>query len=283
MGIEIVDLVKIAREKGRREAMTRIRYLAILSERPEEVAQFYTRFLRLEELGRSAEGDISLTEGFYNITLLKRRSSLGEPRMEVGLHHIGLEVESLQEVEARYRAFNPRGVVVREPGGLHFGELRIYDPECNPVSLSEKGFGVGKEERRLPRLGHIAFNALDPEGLLLFYAQVLGLRELKSSEVRRKQGRLNRFAGDGFTNLAIHPFYNDREGHVARFGVNHIGFLVRDLQGIMGELSSVVPVAARPADRPYAEFRFPDPEGNGVDLTQRKGYEVDVDKWDRVA
>ncbi len=262
--------------------MARIRYLAILSEKPEEMARFYTRFLKMDELGRSAEGDISLTDGFYNFTLLKRRASLGEPRMEVGLHHVGLEVENLREVEARYRAFHPRGVVVREPDGLHFGELRVYDPECNPVSLSEAGFGVKGEERRLPRMGHVAFNALDPEGILEFYTRVLGLRELRSSHTRRKQGRLNRFAGDGFTNLAIHPFYNDREGHVARFGVNHIGFLVADLQKIMEDLSSAVPVAARPDDRPYAEFRFPDPEGNGVDLSQTKGWEVDIDKWEQI-
>ena len=263
--------------------MARIRYLAVLSEKPEELAKFYVRYLQLKELGCSAEGDISLTDGFYNITFLRRRPALGEPKMEVGLHHIGLEVDSLREVEARYRAVNPRGVVVPEPGGLHYGELRLYDPECNPVSLSERSFGLREEKRRLPYLGHVAFNALDPDGILGFYTQVFGLREVRSSHTRRKQGRLNRFAGDGFTNLAIHPFYNDREGHVARFGVNHIGFLVGDLKATMDDLSSVVPVAARPDDRPYAEFRFPDPEGNGVDLSQTKGWEVDWDKWEQVA
>jgi len=49
------------------------------------------------------------------------------------------------------------------------------------------------------------------------------------------------------------------------------------------DLSRVVSVKARPADRPYAEFRFRDPEANALDLTQTKGWEVDVDKWERAA
>lgn len=260
--------------------MARIRYLAILSEKPEELAQFYKRYLQMEEIGRSPEGDISLTDGVYNLTLFKRRPALGEPRMEPGLHHIGLEVDSLEEIKARYFEFNPRGIIVPEPADIHHGELRFYDPECNPVSLSENGFGV-RGERRLPRIGHVAYNALDPERVLGFYTQVFCLREVGSSYLRRQQGRLNRFAGDGFTNFAIHPFYNVQAGHEARFGINHIGFLVKDLKAIMEELSSVVLVKARPADRPYAEFRFRDPEGNALDLSQTKGWEVDVDKWER--
>jgi catechol 2,3-dioxygenase-like lactoylglutathione lyase family enzyme len=234
------------------------------------------------EIGCSPEGDISLTDGFYNFTLFKRRFALREPRMEPGLHHIGVEVDCLEEVKARYFEFNPRGIIVPEPADIHHGELRIYGPECNPVSLSEKGFGVSAE-RRLPRIGHVAYNALDPEGILGFFTQVLGLREVGSSFSRRQQGRLNRFVGDGFTNVAIHPFYNAQAGHEARFGINHIGFLVKDLEAIMEDLRGVVSVKPRPADRPYAEFRFRDPEGNAMDLSQTKGWEVDVDKWDRAA
>ncbi len=262
--------------------MARIRYITILSEKPDELAKFYRRFLEMKEIGKSVHGDISLTDGFYNFTLLKKRPSLGEPRMELGLHHIGLEVESVEEVKARYLAFNPRGVVITEPEDGHHGELRIYDPECNPVSLSEKGFGI-KEEEHLPRIRHVAYNALDPETMLRFYSQVLGLRELGTSQERRRQGRLNRFAGDGSTNLAIHPFYSRVEGHEPRFGINHIGFLVPDLKRSMDDLSSVVAVRSRPANRPYAEFRFRDLEGNALDLSQTKGWEVDIDKWERAA
>ena len=262
--------------------MATIRYVAAMSRDPDALAGFYTSFLDMKELGRSADGDVSLTDGLYNLTLFRKREGLGELHTRPGLHHIGLQVEDLGEARARYQKFNPRGLVVREPDDIHHGAIRIFDPECNAVTLSEGGFGVA-EERGFPRIAHVAFNALDPEVMLNFYVQVLGLREVESSYKRRRSGLLNRFAGDGFTNLAIHPFFNSNAGHERRFGVNHIGFLVNDLAQKLDDLGSVVAVKARPPDRPYAEFRFRDPEGNALDLSQNKGWEVDIDKWERAA
>jgi catechol 2,3-dioxygenase-like lactoylglutathione lyase family enzyme len=264
--------------------MATLRYVAFISEDPEKITDFYNRFLDTRELGRSGEGDISVTDGFYNLTFFKKRSALREPTMEVGLHHVGVQVDSIEAVKARYMNFNPRGVIVEEAGDIHHGEIRIYDPECHPVSLSEKSFGVSAaDEKCFPRVRHIAYNALDPEAILQFYNQVLGLREVPTSYVRRQQGLGNRFGGDGFTNLAIHPFYSRAEGHEVRFGINHIGFLVDNMQATMAELSSVLKIAPRPSTRPYAEFRFRDPEGNALDLSQTKGWEVDIGKWESAA
>ena len=261
--------------------MATLRYIACISENPETLTEFYRRFLGTDEIGRSPEGDISITDGFYNLTLFKKRPALGEMRMEPGLHHIGLEVDNLEEVKGRYLAINPRGMILQEPEDIHHGEIRIHDPECHPVSLSTQRFDVPEgKEKSFPRIRHIAYNALDPETTLRFYTQVLGLREVPSSYERRKQGRDNRFCGDGKTNLAIHPFYNRIEGHEARFGINHVGFLVNDMQAVMAELSTVLKVAPRPSTRPYAEFRFRDLEGNALDLSQTKGWEVDIGKWE---
>jgi catechol 2,3-dioxygenase-like lactoylglutathione lyase family enzyme len=261
--------------------MATIRYIAFLAENPEGLAKFYERFLKTQEIGRSPEGDISITDGFYNLTFFKKRPALCEPRMELGLNHIGLQVESLEEVKNRYLRFNPRGTVIPEAADIQHGQLRIHDPDGNPVSLSEKPFAV-KGERRMPGIRHVAYNTHDPERMREFYSEVFGLREVTSSYFYRKDGKLNRFVGDGFTNLAIHPFYNaGSPGHEMRYGINHIGFLVRDLRKIMDELSTAVALQKRPADRPYAEFRFTDPEGNRLDLSQEKGWEVEVDKWER--
>lgn len=264
--------------------MATLRYIAFLADEPDRLADFYRRFLGTEELGRSAAGDISVTDGFYNLTFFKRRRELGEMRMDLGLHHVGLEVDDLEAVKGNFFAFNPRGMILQEPNDIHHGEIRIHDPECTPVSLSTKAFGVPKnKERRFPRVRHIAYNALDPEMVLRFYTQVFGLREVPSSYLRRQQGRGNRFCADGKTNLAIHPFYNPIEGHEPRFGINHIGFLTNEMQATMAELSRVLKIAPRPSTRPYAEFRFRDIEGNALDLSQTKGWEVDVDRWETAA
>jgi len=264
--------------------MPTLRYIAYLANDPAKLAEFYRRFLGTEELGRSPEGDISITDGYYNLTFFKKRPALGEMNMEIGLHHIGLQVEDLEEVKGKFLKFNPRGVILREPDDLHHGEIRIHDPECRPVSLSTKSFGVpASKEKQFPRVRHIAYNALDPDTMLLFYTQIFGLREVPSSYLRRQQGRGNRFCADGQTNLAIHPFYSQVEGHEAKYGINHIGFLTDAMQATMAELSAVLKIAPRPSTRPYAEFRFRDIEGNALDLSQTKGWEVDIDKWERAA
>ena len=263
--------------------MAEIRYIASLSDNPDRLARFYGNYFGLTELGRSNEGDVSLTDGHYNFSVLKMRPELKEPRNEIGLHHIGLQVESISAVRDRYLKFNPRGTIAPEPDDLHHGEIRIYDPEMNPVTLSEGPFAVDGDERRYPRIAHIAFEAMLPENLMNFYCDVLDLREVESSFHYRAQGQLNRFCGDGRTNLAIHPFYSQSVGHEGRFGVQHFGVLIDDMKDKLAVLEKVAPPVKRPSDRPFAEFRLRDPDHNGLDLSQTSGWEVDFRKWDRVA
>ncbi|MDX1482938.1 MAG: VOC family protein [Alphaproteobacteria bacterium] len=261
-----------------------IRYLAFLSDDPGALADFYAGHFGLDELGRSNEGDVSLSDGFYNITFLRRRPDLQELHTDTGLHHVGLQVDDIGEATRAYLRTVPDGVIIGERGGLHFGERRFFDPECNPVTVSTGSFGAPeKRDPRLPRIAHIALNALIPQRMLEFYSAVFGFREVNTSLTYRERGRLNRFAGDGVTNLAIHPFYNDSVGHEARYGVNHFGFLVDDIERKLDVLSKEIEIAARPEDRPFAEYRLFDPEGNKFDLSQNKGWEVDVDKWDTAA
>lgn len=263
--------------------MAQIRYLAVISDKPAELAKFYQDHIGLKECARSNHNDVSLTDGFYNFSILSRRPELDEPRMELGQHHIGLNVASIEDTVARYKRFYPQGLIVTEPGDRHHGQVRIFDPEANPISLSEDGFGLGKGERQTPRIVHIALNALVPETIMRFYNDVFDIHEVTASFAFRQNGKPNRFLGDGVTNLAIHPFYTDSVGHEARMGVNHIGFLVDDMAGKLKTLQKLIPVAERPSIRPFAEYRLRDPEGNAFDFSQIKGWEVRMNEWDRVA
>jgi catechol 2,3-dioxygenase-like lactoylglutathione lyase family enzyme len=261
--------------------MARLRYLAFLSRNADELARFYVDYFAMTEISRSNEGDISLTDGFYKFAVFRFRPELNELKMEIGAHHVGVEVDSIDETLKRYREFNPRGTIVDEPPGDQYGEVRIHDPENNPVSLSEKGFALGEPVVRMPRMRHVALGPLSPENAFNFYAEVFGFRELPTSYKRRTMGKQNRFMGDGMSNLAMHPFYNGTAGFEGRYGINHFGFLIDDLDGMVARLGKVVPTAARPV-RPYEDYRVRDPEGNGIDLSFTKGFEIDVDKWDLV-
>ena len=50
--------------------MSRIRYLAILCSEPAALAGFYGRCFGMEEIGRADAGDVTLTDGGFNLTLL---------------------------------------------------------------------------------------------------------------------------------------------------------------------------------------------------------------------
>ena len=257
--------------------MPRIRYLAMLCADPAGLAGFYRDCFGLEEMGRTDAGDLTLTDGGFNITLFKKRPQLHEPRMERGLHHLGIAVESLEETLARYRAFDPRGVIIAESGDLQHGEVRIHDPECHPVSLSQRHFGLDGASGAIPRIAHIALNALDTERVRDFYAQVFGFRELFEAhrESMKRPGYRNKHVGDGHTNVAIQTFYSDEVGHEARFGLAHFGFLVDSSKAMAEAVTRAgATVKARPAHRTQSEIRMRDPEGNGCDLSQR-GWEVD--------
>jgi catechol 2,3-dioxygenase-like lactoylglutathione lyase family enzyme len=261
--------------------MPQIRYLAMLCAEPARLADFYRGCFGLAEMGRSDAGDITLTDGGFNVTLFRQRPQLHEPRMESGLHHLGIAVERLDETLGRYRAFNPRGVVIPESGDLQHGEVRIHDPECHPVSLSQRQFGLEAVGGGIPRIAHVALNALDTERVRDFYTEVFGFREVFEAhrESMKRPGYRNKHVGDGHTNVAIQTFYSDEVGHEARFGIAHFGFLVKDSKAMAAVVAGAgATVKARPAHRTQSEIRMRDPDGNGCDLSQR-GWEVDTDKW----
>jgi catechol 2,3-dioxygenase-like lactoylglutathione lyase family enzyme len=262
----------------------RIGYLAMLCDDAATLAGFYRAQFGFAELGSSSEGDVSLSDGAFNLSLFRNRRELREPRKAIGLHHLGIAVDDIDAVVARYRTIYPRGTVVEESGDLQYGEVRIYDPECNPVSLSRRNFGVPAELGvRMPRIAHMALNALDTEAILDFYSRVFGFRELfdAHAESRKRPGYRNKHVGDGFTNVAIQSFYGEDEGHEARFGVAHFGILVPDSQATAEQVRrGGASVKARPAVRTQSQARMRDPEGNGCDLSER-GWEVDTGKWVR--
>jgi catechol 2,3-dioxygenase-like lactoylglutathione lyase family enzyme len=265
---------------------SKIRYLAVMSQQPEAISDYYQRYFAMQVFARTDAGDVSLTDGYFNLTVFKLRLGLRElePRMGVGLNHLGLQVDSLEETKRRYLAFNPDGVVVPEPGGPHYGTLRIHDPEFMPISLSEGSFGVAGDAPRMPRLLHVALNAFRPPEVMRFYEEVLGLRPLaRTNQHWIRNGRPNRFMGDGTANLAIHGFYTDNPGHQGCYGVNHFGFMVRGWRGLMEEIGQHYPAAPRPPNRPYEDARVQDPDGNMVDLGETKGWEIDDNVWVNVA
>jgi len=272
-------------------------YMAIVSEQPKALAEFYAKFFHMWELGRSDAGDISITDGFLNLSILKQRPGVEGAGGRPGLSHFGLSVGDIHEVEANIEDLMPNADIQPEKGDLHHGEYRVVGPNGLPVSLSTKNFAVSGTPRRLPRIRHMAtsFPHLNDDQAE-FLTKVFGFREVSTSMERRRANRPSRFIGDGNVCLALlssegignsgaeHEQYRDAEEKAinSKTGLQHFGFVVDDIPALM---SSLPPELARwtnerPRQRDMAEFRVFDPDLNAIDLSQHMGFEVDFDQWE---
>jgi catechol 2,3-dioxygenase-like lactoylglutathione lyase family enzyme len=110
-----------------------------------------------------------------------------------------------------------------------------------------------------PKIRHLAIVSLDPEKLAKFYCEVFDMEVVH----RNKNGGL--FISDGYLTVAL--LSNRAEGKPS--GLNHFGFQIEDSEEIFGRLADfgIARPAPRPDDRPYAEVRTTDPDGNNFDLS----------------
>ncbi len=276
----------------------RIQYIAVICKDPEMVADYYKTYFGLSEIGVSPAGDVSLTDGFYNLSLLRDRSEVGEEATPVpsagctecrhaslGLHHLGIAVDDRETIKERLKQYAPNVELRVENGDLQHGEYRLIDPAGLPVSISTRRFGVPDQARQVPAIRHIALSVPKNDEMVDFYAKVFGFRETSTSKNNRAVGNPSRFVGDGSTALAIlrEPRLLktvEPEGSCLKGGLNHFGFLVSDMAEMLRRLPERT-TSIRPSVRPMAEHRTADPEGNALDVSQLKGYEIDVNVWVR--
>ena len=113
-----------------------------------------------------------------------------------------------------------------------------------------------------PKIRHIALYARDPAKLAQFYQDVFEMELLGAKSPTEAH-----YVTDGYVTLAILPH---RLSASAAHGLNHFGFTVPDRPAIMKKLvdAGTEEPKPRPADRPYAEYRGVDLEGNWFDLSQ---------------
>lgn len=122
----------------------------------------------------------------------------------------------------------------------------------------------------MAKFKHIAIVSMDPAKLARFYEDVFDMKILNSS----KSGAT--YLTDGYINLALLP--NKAEGKPS--GLNHFGFEIDDQAEIAArmEKAGLLAPGQRPRDRPYAERRGADPDGNNFDLSVHGFQAVEYEK-----
>lgn len=67
--------------------MPRLNHLAIICQDPADLARFYGRWFELEELNRTAGGSVYMTDGYFNVGLLKQGApDTAEENQKLGMH-----------------------------------------------------------------------------------------------------------------------------------------------------------------------------------------------------
>lgn len=116
----------------------------------------------------------------------------------------------------------------------------------------------------MARIRHLAIKTPNPERLAKFYEEAFGLEIL----LRQASGAV--YLTDGYLTMALLKCRPEDSPP----GINHFGIAVEDSDAACRKLVELgVPEpTVRPSNRPYAELRAMDPDGNLFDISQH-GYD----------
>jgi catechol 2,3-dioxygenase-like lactoylglutathione lyase family enzyme len=118
-------------------------------------------------------------------------------------------------------------------------------------------------EETVATIRHLAIKTKSPERLAAFYEEVFGLKRIHAE----KGGAI--YLSDGYLTLALLR----NRGEATPSGINHFGFQVESIKDTEEKLKKFdEPLEMRPANRPFAEYRAMDPDGNLFDVSAH-GYD----------
>lgn len=118
----------------------------------------------------------------------------------------------------------------------------------------------------MPKIRHLAIKTKEPKRLAKFYADVFDMKIIHQEE----GGAI--YMSDGYLTLALLR----NRGEATPSGINHFGFDVEDMDDVAQRLAKYdEPLTVRPSNRPFAEQRAMDPDGNLFDVSLHGYNEVE--------
>jgi catechol 2,3-dioxygenase-like lactoylglutathione lyase family enzyme len=237
--------------------MPQLRQLLIAAADPRRLAGFYQEVFELDKIDES-EGAVFLSDGTFNLALLPEADPVKR-----GMRHLGFDTTRAESLRIKLAKLNMADRELHEVNSIAGIDHELHDPDGNIVGISRRAFDVAFEQQPVP-IRHIALYTPDPQRLRDFYCTVLDMKEVERTD------RSSIFVSDGYFNLAL--LYQRTEEPM---GLNHFGFQVKSNEEMQSraEKAGVRRGAKRPDRIPFAEYRVHDPEGNGIDISQ-KGWRV---------
>ena len=137
--------------------MARIRHIAIFSDDPANLAEFYADVFGMKINGKSNEGAVWMTDGYMDIALLPRRNELAPQ----GVHHFGVTIEAAEK-EGVYRRLKARDAwLMKPPPGRPYVEDAAKDADGNKFDISTSAVKARgdevemKDEKRVEELAKV--------------------------------------------------------------------------------------------------------------------------------
>ncbi|HYT56279.1 MAG TPA: VOC family protein [Verrucomicrobiae bacterium] len=233
--------------------MPQLRQLVIAAEDPSRLASFYQDVFELEKIDE-IKGAAFLSEGVFNLALVPE----AEPQKQ-GFRHLSFDTARPESIRKKLAHVNVVEANLAEVDSYTGTNYELCDPDGNTIGICHRAFDVGYEKRPVP-IRHIALYTPNPQRMADFYCKVLDMKEIERTD------RSSIFVSDGYMNLAL--LYQRKEEPL---GLNHFGFHVKSNEEMQAraEKAGVRRGAARPDRIPFAEYRVHDPEGNGIDISQK--------------
>ena len=280
--------------------MGRITHMAMCTKNNRRLARFYRIVFGWEEVWNPVQNSphaYYIGDGYFNLNCLqirqggareKQPSKVGHSRgagvvvegklvlPEVGINHIGFQVDDLAETNRTLASLKPAITPVASPPDGRYEDQRFLDPEVNDIELSQRVWDPGPEKKSAVAR-HVAFSAADPDRLAEFYRFALGMKTIGRVEAK-DSGMTAVYLSDGTMNMAL-----VKNPPIAKRGVQLLGIKVENIKEIGERLQdsaeflypgeAPIELRERPASSPYKAVYFKDPDGNEIDLSE-EGWDV---------
>ena len=132
--------------------MAKIQHIAIFSDDPEKLAEFYSSVYGMKVTGRS-KGDVWVTDGYMDVALISRKTE-NAPR---GIHHFGFTIDPSEKASVYEKQtaigrppYDPRrdNPNVDRP----FVEDAAHDPDGNRFDLTTGKRDMATEKARMEKV-----------------------------------------------------------------------------------------------------------------------------------
>ena len=136
--------------------MAKIRHIALTTKDPDAVAAFYKEAFDMEEVRRSENGAVFLSDGYINLAILNHKTNedadVGPngPNYD-GIHHIGFQVDDLDSASAKLEKVNGKRLQSRDAVEAAMGtqgprnfEMKWAGPNDVVIDISHTGWQTSR-------------------------------------------------------------------------------------------------------------------------------------------